>query len=240
MLICKEDHDGFSGLEFHVMDEAFERDFDECCFVHMADLIAKQFTTLEPLTTALGLQLETYRDHFVVTTIEKARKDGLSIVALDMSGDTPLVAAVFLNEDFHDAVAADTDMHPMLEQYTDIRPIFQVMNILDCKIVEQLGGSVPRKGLVLHAFVLAVSPGHAGRGLAKKLSSLTCQLAKEQSFSHVAVEATNPATARIWTKTLGAEIVHSMNAKDFLSSDKEHSRPFATLDHTLDALLLKL
>ena len=282
--------DTSNNLEYHVLDEEFLKLYngvdddninsspdDDAQFLidEIRNLIAIQFTKYEPLTKILQLDIDLYRKHFCLPVVTKAVQDELCIIAIDVTGTDnkdkskrPTIAGVFLNEDFYDAVvspSSSTFVAHLSKEYPSILPIFEVMEILDRKIIEKLqqhysqsseediiSTTILKPGTVLHAFILAVnsSPHYAGKGIAKKLSRWTCQFAKRRhNYSWVAVEATSPITTHIWTKMKvgegtregGAEIVYSLTGTAFISSsNSSNKKPFEALTHPMDALLLKL
>lgn len=168
-----------------------------------ADLFITTFCDDEPITKHLGIQHHEY-EPFAQAVIQKAVKDGLSVVAVDSNNQ---VVACALGEDIIDAFT------PNLSLYPKMKPIFGLIEELSKPF---LSDKTFKKGKMAHTWIAMVSKAHRGKGLSTEIDlACTNHLAKK-GFDFTYAEFTNDISENITHHYPVSKKVNEIIYEDFV------------------------
>lgn len=155
----------------------------------MVRLLGEVFSRYDPPAVAAGLTSAEF-EAFVRLLCPRAAAEGLAIVAR-LAGTGELVGAL-LTEDSASALPDGIDR---LSAKFD--SIFDILGQLDA---EYRGGQAARRGESLHLFLLGVSDGVAGRGVAQELVAACLEHGMRRGYRVAVTEATNKVSQHIFRK----------------------------------------
>jgi histidine decarboxylase len=149
-----------------------------------AELFTKSFCDDEPITKHLGIQYSEY-EPFVLAVIQKAVKDGLSVVAVD---DANRVVACAIGEDIADP------FKPNLVLYPKMKPIFAIMEALDEPFFQ---GKTFKKGKLAHTWIAMVAKDCRGKGLSTEIDLACTNHIASKGYDFTYAEFTNDISEKI-------------------------------------------
>lgn len=189
------------------------------------NVITHTFCEYEPMTKYLGI---THRDFipFAELMVDKAIKDGLSIVALD--GDK--VTACTIVEDIADPLAITINIDSKL------KIIFSLLEHLGSDFFNE---KIIEKGHLAHLFITAVDKDYFGKGLSRKVNFESIKLAQLKGFDFMCCEFTHHYNEQGTIKNLKNSklLIRSCPYKDFIFEEK---KPFEHLDGSASAYIWAL
>ncbi len=150
-----------------------------------ADLFIKTFCDHEPITKHLGIQYHEY-EPFALSVIQKAVKDGLSVVAVDTK--TNRVVACTIAEDMTDL------FQPNLSLYPKMKPIFALIEELSLSFLQ---GKIFEKGKITHTWIAMVDKSYQGKGLSTEIDIACTNLAAKKGYKFTYAEFTNELSEKI-------------------------------------------
>ena len=186
----------------------------------MVRLLGEVFSRYDPPAAAAGLTSAEF-EAFVRLLCPKAAAEGLTIVAR-LAGTGELVGAL-LTEDSASAMPGGIDLLS-----AKFESIFDNLGQLDA---EYRGGQEARPGQSLHLFLLRVSDGVAGRGVAQELVAACLEHGMRRGYRGAVTEATNKVSQHIFRKQgFVARVQRSYEAYRFegrqvFASIAEHGGP---------------
>jgi len=170
-----------SGIRYGI---AGSEDLDELKW-----LLAETFTRHDPPAVSVGLTVQEFVV-FVEVFSDPAAADGLTIIGRDAeSGE---MAGGLLSDD----LAAPQPLG--VARLSDkLGPVFE---LLDHLTTDYLTETKPDPGDYLHLFLLGVSEGYAGRGIANRLVATCLANGVRRGYSFAVTEATNRTSQHIFSK----------------------------------------
>ena len=149
-----------------------------------ADLFIKTFCDDEPITKHLGIQYNEY-EPFALAVIQKAVKDGLSVVAVDSNNR---VVACAIGEDITD------QFKPNLSLYPKMKPIFALIEALSAPF---LSNQTFKKGKLAHTWIAMVAKDCRGKGLSTEIDLACTNHIASKGFDFTYAEFTNDISENI-------------------------------------------
>lgn len=140
-------------------------------------LFTRVFCDWEPMTRYVNMDYESFLP-FAKAVVEKAARDGLSIVALD---GTKVIACA-LTEDLMDPLPLTFEVSPKFKY---------IFSLLEQLSSGYLLGKEFQKKLIAHLFITAVDEDYRMRGLSKQVNFRAMALAAQNNFSFMTSELTN-------------------------------------------------
>jgi len=189
------------------------------------NVISHSFCEYEPMTKYLGLTHHEFIP-FAKFMVDKAIKDGLSIVALD----NDKVTACTIVEDIADPLNISIDIDPRF------KIIFSLLENLGNDFLSE---RTIDKGHIAHLFITAVNKNHHGQGLSRKINFESIRLAKEKGFDFMCCEFTHDYNQKGTVNNLKNNrlLIRSCIYKDFIFDGK---KPFENLDGCASAYIWEL
>jgi len=174
-------------------------------------LFVKSFCDSEPVTRHLKM---TYKDYepFARSVLEKATREGMSVVAIDKSNQ---VIACAISEDIVNPFVPDVRSYPKM------KPIFALLNELDKPFMT---GKNFLKGKIAHVWIAVVSPEYRGKGLSTAIDMACGELAVRKGFDFAYAEFTNDVSEKITHHYDVYKLCHSVKYEDFTLENNE--QPF--------------
>lgn len=174
-------------------------------------LFTKSFCDSEPITKHLNI---TYKDYepFAREVLDKATKEGMSVVALDKQNK---VIACAIAEDIVNPFV------PHLAKYPKMKPIFALLNELDKPF---MSGKHFIKGKISHVWIAVVNPEYRGQGLSTAIDMACGELAVRKGFDFAYAEFTNDLSEKITHHYDVYKLCHSIKYEDFALDS--HEQPF--------------
>jgi len=188
----------------------------------VADLFIKTFCDSEPVTKHLGIQHHEY-EPFVLSVIQKAVKDGLSVVALDENNN---VVACVISEDITDS------FKPNLAQYPKMKPIFAIIEKLSSAF---LNDKTFKKGKVAHSWIAMVDQSCRGKGLSTKIDLAATNHCAKKGFDFTYAEFTNDISENI---THHYSVSKKLNEVTYDSFTLQGLTPFKGLEGAATSYIL--
>ena len=149
-----------------------------------ANLFIKTFCDSEPITKHLGIEYHEY-EPFVLEVIQKAVKDGLSVVAVD---DNHHVVACVIGEDITDRYKPKVSLYPKME------PIFTLIESLSKRFLD---GKKFKKGKVAHIWIAMVDKTARGQGLSTKIDLAATGHCAKKGYDFTYAEFTNDLSENV-------------------------------------------
>ena len=138
----------------------------------------KTFCDDEPITKHLGIQYHEY-EPFAMAVIQKAVKDGLSVVAVD---DRHRVWACAIAEDITDL------FKPNLTLYPKMKPIFAIIEELSTPFLKN---KTYKKGKVAHTWIAMVAKEKQGTNLSTEIIDALMKHIAKKGYDFAYAEFTN-------------------------------------------------
>lgn len=188
-------------------------------------VITRTFCGYEPMTKYLGI---THQDFipFAKLMVEKAIKDGLSIVALEGGN----VTSCTIVEDMADPLQITINIDPRF------KVIFSLLAHLGSNFFPEKN---IEKGHLAHLVITAVDQHYFGKGLSKKINFESIKLAKKKNFDFMCCEFTHRYNEKGTVKNLinSKLLIRSCQYKDFIFEGK---KPFEHLEGSASAYIWEL
>ena len=197
-------------------------------YEEFVDFIYEHFFPYERLAIASGMDKKP--DLKVRPAYLSWLADGLSLAVVENTTDR--IVAIALN-----FILRQSDSSPSQDEALndENRIIWNLLDDLekDYDIFQQFNTN---RGLEL--LFLGVHQQHCGKGLAKKLTEKTLELAKEAGFTFVKSNPTAKATSHIF-EILGFETINEMKVKDFYIN-QQPAFPYAAEDDIVQLSVKRL
>ena len=205
----------FSQMERFSISVAQESQFEA-----VGDFLYEDFLQRERCCVTSGLSGEMTRDSDG-GVILSALKEGLSLIAIDQEDQS--IAGVAINVIVNDSEDEDISKLPRSHQ-----AIIQFAASLkdSYKVSRESSNSQS-----LHLWMLGVREIHCGKGLARKLTEKTIELAQQHEMGFIESLATAPATLHLFG-IMGFETKSEMKLQDFITDDGTPGFPRATSTDT--------
>ncbi len=189
------------------------------------ELFTKSFCDSEPITKHLNI---TYQDYepFTKEVIEKAVREGMSVVAVDKNNK---VIACAISEDIVSPFV------PHFSKYPKMKPIFALLNELDKPF---MSGKSFIKGKIAHVWIAVVNPHFRGQGLSTAIDMACGELAVRKGFDFAYAEFTNDLSANITHHYDVYKLYNSIKYEDFRLENNE--QPFKGVKGGAAAYLVAL
>ncbi len=174
-------------------------------------LFVKSFCDSEPITKSLKM---TYKDYepFARDVVEKAAKEGMSVVAVDKNNN---VIACAIAEDIVNP------FKPNVAKYPKMKPIFALLDELDRPFLK---GKNFVKGKIAHVWIAVVNPEVRGQGLSTAIDMACGKLALSKGFDFAYAEFTNDVSEKITHHYDVYKLLNSVSYDDFTLENNE--QPF--------------
>ena len=197
-------------------------------YEEFVDFIYDSFFTRERLSIGTGLNR---KPNFAAKPMFRSwLADGLSLIAVDNA--TNRIAAIALN-----FIVLPSFCSPANDSKlgNELRTMFSFLDELDkgYDIFQQFNAD---RGVEL--VFLCVHQDYCGRGLAKKLTETTLEIAKEAGFAFVKCNPTAKATTHIF-EILGFETINEMKVKDFYINQRP-AFPYAAEDDVVRLCVMQM
>jgi len=208
---------GIKNYQYHILKNEH---YDQA-----VNLISQAFCEYEPMTKYLGITPIAFIP-FAKLLIQKAIKDGLSIVALD----NDQIVACTIVEDIADPLNIDIDIDPRFNI------IFSLLEHLGSDFLSE---RAMYKWHIAHLFITAVDKKYHGKGLSRKINFESIRLATEKNFDFMCCEFTHHYNEK-------GTVNHLKNSKLLMRSCKysdfvfEGRKPFEHLDGSACAYIWEL
>ncbi len=160
----------------------------------VSELLADVFSRRDPLALATQVSRAEFAE-FVESVLPQTTRDGLTVVAC--LAETGEVVGVLLTND-----ATGDEAEELAGVNEKFAPIAGILGALD---EMYLRGRVPRRGEMVHLYLLGVSDRVAGRGVGQELVRRTVENGASKGYSVVFAEATNRTSQHIFRKLGFAE-----------------------------------
>ena len=187
-----------------------------------ADLFIKTFCDGEPITKHLGIQYHEF-EPFALAVIQKAVKDGLSVVAVD---DDNRVVACVIGEDITDTFT------PTVELYPKMKPIFALIEELSAPF---LNGKQFKKGKMSHIWVAMVDETCRGKGVSTEIDLACTNHIAKKGYDFTYAEFTNPVSEKIAHHYKVSKQTNAISYDDFTY---QGSKPFQAVKGGAAAYIL--
>ncbi len=194
-------------------------------FDQAINVISHAFCEYEPMTKYLSISTHEFIP-FAKLMVEKAIKDGLSIVALD----NDKVSACTIVEDIAEPLNITIDLDPRFKI---------IFTLLEDLASEFFSERILHKNHIAHLFITAVDKNYHGHGLSKKINFESIRLAKENGFDFMRCEFTHDYNEQGTIKNLTNSklLLRTCVYKDFIFENK---KPFAHLKGSASAYIWEL
>ncbi len=149
------------------------------------DLFIKTFCDDEPITKHLGISYAEY-EPFAMAVVQKAVKDGLSVVAVEPG--TNKVVACAIGEDIADVFQPDMKLYPKME------PIFALIDQLSMPF---FSNRQFKKGKVAHTWIAMVDKSCRGKGVSTDIDLACTNLIAGKGYDFTYAEFTNDISEKI-------------------------------------------
>ena len=186
------------------------------------DLFIKSFCDSEPTTRHLGISYEDY-EPFAKDVVDKAIKDGMSVVAVDKSNK---VIACAIAEDITDP------FEPELSHYPKMKPIFALLTKLSEPFLKDKKFT---KGKIEHIWIAIVDKTYRGKGLSTQIDMACADLAVRKGYDFAYTEFTNDVSEKI---THHYPVYKSFNKIKYDDFQYENEKPFRGLEGGAAAYLI--
>jgi len=173
-------------------------------------LFIKSFCDSEPITKHLHVNYDDY-EPFATEVVEKAIKDGMSVVAVD---DKDEVIACAIAEDIVDRFT------PHLDHYPKLKPIFAILDELSKPFLNKDF----KKGKIAHVWIAIVDGKHRGEGLSTAIDSACADLAVKKGFDFAYAEFTNEISEKIVTHYKVQKCLNTIKYENFTM--EKNNKPF--------------
>lgn len=174
------------------------------------ELFTRAFCDSEPITKHLEISYAEY-EPFVREVVEKAIKDGLSVVAVNQEGK---VIACTIGEDITDQFS------PHVEKYPKLKPVFELLSKLSDPFLK---GKHFAKNKIAHVWIAIVDQTYRGQGLSTAIDMACADLAVRKGFDFVYAEFTNPVSEKITHHYKVYKLCNSIKYDDFMTNEGEKS-----------------
>ena len=171
--------------------------------IEAANCLAEGFLR-EPMTLALDIEFVEILE-FTQHAVSKTVNEGLSLVAVDVDSDS--VIGVSINKDLLDELVNEDDVFLM-----KLSPIFNLLEQLD---EEYRANHEVKRNEIFHGLMIVADQKSKFGNIAFQLLEKSYELAKENDFSKMMVEATGPISQNVAAKKLGFTEFASVNYSDF-------------------------
>lgn len=176
------------------------------------EIFAKAFCNGEPLTRCLNIQYDDFKD-FALDVATKAAEDGLSVVALNESGQ---VIGCTIGEDFADPVVPSN-------HYPKLLPIFTFLE----ELCRPFAARKYKKNGVYHIWITAVKDEYRGTKLSFLLNNACVNRGIEKQFRYIYCEFTSAVNENIMKFYPENVKINTLSFQDF---EYEGQKPFAQLE----------
>lgn len=172
-----------------------------------ADLFVRTFCDDEPITKHLGIQYHEY-EPFAQAVIQKAVKDGLSVVALD---DKNRVVGCVIGEDITDSFQPNPSLYPKM------KPIFA--------LIEQLSepffsGKSFKKGKMAHTWIAMVDKSFRGKGVSTDIDLACTNLIASKGYYFTYAEFTNDISEKVTRHYPVSKKIYELSYAEFIYQGK--------------------
>ncbi|HSW70345.1 MAG TPA: pyridoxal-dependent decarboxylase [Gammaproteobacteria bacterium] len=174
------------------------------------ELFIKSFCDSEPITRHLNMKYDDY-EPFAREVLEKAAKEGMSVIAIDRNNK---VIAVAVSEDMANFFV------PHLAKYPKMKPIFALLSELDKPFMK---GKDFLKGKIAHVSVAVVDSKHRGKGLSTAIDMACGELAVRKGFDFAYAEFTSDVSENITHHYDTYKLCNKIKYEDFAL---ENDHPF--------------
>lgn len=186
-------------------------------------LFSRSFCDSEPITKHLNIPYNDY-EPFAREVVQKAVKDGLSVVAVDENNQ---VIACAIGEDIVDRFT------PKMNQYPKMKPIF---DLLDDVSEPFFSDKNFKKGKIVHVWIAIVDEKYRGQGLSTEIDSACAELAVRKGFDFAYAEFTNHISEKI---THHYKVLKPCNSIEYDSyTTKQNQQPFKGLKGGAESYLI--
>ena len=185
----------------------------------VAQLLARAFSTREPIAIAVGITAEEFAA-FVRLQLQAAQTQQLTIVA--RCTDTGEIAGALLADD--GAAGSDGELDQLGEKFAMVGSILG-------KLVETYGGSPPSPGELLHLFLVGVSDRAERSGIGQQLVAACVANGIRKGYRRASAECTGRVSQHIFHKLGFADrgmipyADHEFNGRRIFASIAEHGGP---------------
>lgn len=186
-------------------------------------LFVQSFCDSEPITKELNIPYSSY-EPFAEAVVEKAIKDGLSVVAVNRHNE---VIACAIAEDMTNLFEPDIKKYPQME------PIF---NLLDQLSKPFLTHKKFAQGKMAHVWIAIVDEKYRGLGLSTAIDMACGELLVLKGYDFVYAEFTNDLSEKIAHHYDAYSLCNSISYADFI--DTNGKKPFGSVMGTAAAYVI--
>ena len=171
--------------------------------------ISRTFSQGEPMTSLLNISHQDFT-YFARIFIEKAAKEGLSVIARDA-----------VNNQLIGAVICEDYVTDLPEGVENISPLFNPI----LELLEKLGADYRAKyqiqaGEIFHLFMGGVYKEYAGYGIAAQMTEFIEKIAREKGYKGAVGEVTGPISQHVYINHLGFQPLYEVSYADFIFEGK--------------------
>lgn len=170
------------------------------------DLFVRSFCDSEPITKHLNISYADY-EPFAREVVQKAIKDGMSVIAIDKNNK---VVACAIAEDMTDP------FQPTLSKYPKLKPIFGLLDKLSASFLE---GKTFAKGKVAHVWIAIVDAANRGEGLSTQIDMACGAACVRKGYDFVYAEFTNDISEKITHHYDVFKLCNTVKYDDFKQDD---------------------
>lgn len=189
------------------------------------NIITHSFCEHEPMTKYLGITHSEFLP-FAKVIVQKAIKDGLSIVALDENK----LSACTIVDDYADPINISHEFDPKFKI---------IFSLLEHLSNDFFNNKEIEKGHLAHLFITAVAKNYHGKGLSSQINLQSTRLAEQKGFDFMCCEFTHPYNEKGTIKNLKNNklLIKSYDYKDFIFEGK---KPFENLTGSVSSYIWEL
>lgn len=173
-----------------------------------AELFIKSFCNSEPITKHLGVSYNEY-EPFVMDVIQKAVKDGMSVVAVDKNNR---VIACTISEDMSDL------FEPNVAHYPKLKPIFSLIHQLSDSF---LANKKFKNGKLAHTWIAMVDDTYRGQGLSTAIDLACTDRLAQRGYNFTYAEFTNEISEKVAKHYPLAKKINSIKYDEFTLDGKK-------------------
>ncbi len=188
----------------------------------VVDLFIKTFCNDEPITKHLGIQHHEY-EPFAMAVIQKAVKDGLSVVAVD---DNNRVVACEIGEDITDS------FKPNLTLYPKMKPIIALLEELSTPF---LSNKTFKKGKMAHTWITMVAADCRGKGLSTDIDLASAKLIASKGYDFTYAEFTSEISKNVIHHYSSSKKINEISYDGFTYKGQ---KPFQGVKGSTEAYIL--